>query len=300
MFRLRRQPIARRRWGRALSMNSEKATEKTPDPFSSSDPLSSSKTIDELCRMPLGRLLEVFRDWKLTPTERKVAGELTREIGNRVQFLVDVGLDYLTLARPAPSLSGGEMQRIRLAAQVGSGLCGVLYVLDEPTIGLHPRDNRRLLQALHKLRDLGNTLLVVEHDREVVGNADQLLDFGPAAGRQGGYIVAYGTPSQVAKQDGSVTGPYLSGEKAIPVPTNRRIQGREERGEEREEREREEEETKIEARAGPFTTARAGPFTTARAGPFTTARAGPFTTARAGPFTTARAGRFTAQFVCPR
>ena len=181
------------------------------------------RTIDELCRLPLGRLLEDFKSWKPSETERKVAGELAREIGNRLQFLVDVGLEYLTLARPAPTLSGGEMQRIRLAAQVGSGLCGVLYVLDEPTIGLHPRDNRRLLTALKKLRDLGNTLLVVEHDREVVANADQLLDFGPGAGRDGGQIVAQGTPEQVARRRGSVTGPYLSGKKAIPVPTNRRM-----------------------------------------------------------------------------
>ncbi len=156
---------------------------------------------------------------------------MEREIHNRLQFLVDVGLEYLTLSRPAPSLSGGEMQRIRLAAQLGSGLCGVLYVLDEPTIGLHPRDNGRLLNALKKLRDLGNTLLVVEHDREVVRNADELLDFGPAAGRSGGQIVAQGTPSQVAKNRGSVTGPYLSGKKAIPVPTNRRVEKRVESGE---------------------------------------------------------------------
>jgi excinuclease ABC subunit A len=191
------------------------------------------RTIDELCRLPLGRLIEEFQSWKPSNAERKIAGEVTREIRNRLQFLVDVGLDYLTLARPAPTLSGGEMQRIRLAAQVGSGLCGVLYVLDEPTIGLHPRDNRRLLDALKKLRDLGNTLLVVEHDREVVKSADQLLDFGPAAGLGGGQIVAQGSPAQVAKRRGSVTGPYLSGEKAIPVPTNRRIQsgrGKAERG----------------------------------------------------------------------
>ena len=154
----------------------------------------------------------------MTSTERKIAGELVREIRNRVQFLVDVGLEYLTLARPAPTLSGGEAQRIRLAAQVGSGLCGVLYVLDEPTIGLHPRDNRRLLDALRRLRDLGNTLLVVEHDREVVRNADQLLDFGPAAGRQGGRIVARGTPDEVARCRGSVTGPYLSGAEGDPRP----------------------------------------------------------------------------------
>ena len=123
------------------------------------------------------------------------------------------------MSRPAPTLSGGEAQRIRLASQVGSGLCGVLYVLDEPTIGLHPRDNRRLLGALEKLRDLGNTLLVVEHDREVVAAADQLLDFGPAAGDSAEQIVARGTPAQVAKQKDSVTGPYLSGKKAIAVPT---------------------------------------------------------------------------------
>src|SRR6185369_14860138 len=121
-----------------------------------------------------------------------IAGELIREIRTRTQFLVDVGLEYLSLSRAAPTLSGGESQRIRLASQVGSGLCGVLYVLDEPTIGLHPRDNKRLLKALEKLRDLGNTLLMVEHDREVVESADQLLDFGPAAGEHGGHIVARG------------------------------------------------------------------------------------------------------------
>jgi excinuclease ABC subunit A len=181
------------------------------------------RTIDEICRLPLGRLLEDFKSWEPSESERKVAGELNREVCNRLQFLVDVGLPYLTLARPAPTLSGGEMQRIRLAAQVGSGLCGVLYVLDEPTIGLHPRDNKRLLEALKKLRDLGNTLLVVEHDREVVANADQLLDFGPGAGRGGGQIVAQGTPEKVAQRRGSVTGPYLSGAKAIPVPSNRRM-----------------------------------------------------------------------------
>jgi excinuclease ABC subunit A len=188
------------------------------------------RTIDEICRRPLGKLLDDFQNWQPTASERKIVGEVNKEICNRLQFLVDVGLEYLTLNRPAPTLSGGEMQRIRLAAQVGSGLCGVLYVLDEPTIGLHPRDNRRLLDALKKLRDLGNTLLVVEHDREVVADADQLLDFGPGAGRFGGQIVARGTPEQVAKKRDSVTGPYLSGKKAIPVPLNRRMRGVEERG----------------------------------------------------------------------
>jgi excinuclease ABC subunit A len=180
------------------------------------------RTIDDLCRMPLGKMLADLRAWNPKTAERQVAGEVLREVCNRTQFLVDVGLEYLTLARPAPSLSGGEMQRIRLAAQVGSGLCGVLYVLDEPTIGLHPRDNRRLLDALAKLRDLGNTLLLVEHDREVIAHADKLLDFGPGAGRNGGEIVAQGTPAEIRRRRGSVTGPYLSGKKAIPIPSNRR------------------------------------------------------------------------------
>ncbi|MCA9147545.1 MAG: hypothetical protein KDB05_32450, partial [Planctomycetales bacterium] len=155
--------------------------------------------------------------------DRRIAGELLREITGRVAFLNDVGLEYLSLSRPAASLSNGEAQRIRLASQLGSGLCGVLYLLDEPTIGLHPRDNTKLLKALHRLRDLGNTLLVVEHDKEVIENCDALLDFGPGAGRFGGNIVSAGTPAQVQKNAASVTGPYLSGRKAIPVPTNRRL-----------------------------------------------------------------------------
>ncbi|MCC6493187.1 MAG: excinuclease ABC subunit UvrA [Pirellulales bacterium] len=183
------------------------------------------RTIDQYCRLPLGELLAVVDQWKLPAPLKKIAGELIREIRNRLTFLVEVGLEYLTLGRSAPTLSGGESQRIRLASQVRSGLCGVLYVLDEPTIGLHPRDNARLVAALHKLRDLGNTLLVVEHDRDVIAGADELLDFGPAAGRLGGEIVARGAPEAVARRRGSVTGPYLSGKKAIPVPTNRRVAG---------------------------------------------------------------------------
>ncbi|MFV2068077.1 MAG: excinuclease ABC subunit UvrA, partial [Pirellulales bacterium] len=181
------------------------------------------QTIRQVALLPLGELLEACRKWKLSAREKRIAGELLREIQNRLTFLTDVGLDYLSLGRPAPTLSGGEAQRIRLASQVGSGLCGVLYVLDEPTIGLHPRDNRRLIDALKKLRDLGNTLLVVEHDREVVGSADRLLDFGPGAGRHGGEIVAQGTPRQIADRKKSVTGPYLSGRAAIAVPTERRM-----------------------------------------------------------------------------
>jgi len=185
-----------------------------------------SRTIDEMCRTPLGQLVGQLDKLKLNASERKIAGELLREVLNRSQFLVDVGLDYLTLARPAPTLSGGESQRIRLASQVGSGLTGVLYVLDEPTIGLHPRDNTRLINAMFKLRDLGNTLLLVEHDKEVIAGADQLLDFGPKAGEHGGEIVARGTPATVAKNRNSVTGPYLSGTRAIPVPKQRRTAGR--------------------------------------------------------------------------
>ncbi|MBN1589351.1 MAG: excinuclease ABC subunit UvrA, partial [Pirellulales bacterium] len=181
------------------------------------------RSIDEVCRRPLALLLDDFRDWKPDNVEKQIAGELIGEIRNRLEFLVDVGLEYLTLARPTPTLSGGEMQRIRLASQVGSGLCGVLYVLDEPTVGLHPRDNRRLLTALERLRDLGNTLLLVEHDREVIQGADQLLDFGPGAGRSGGQVVAQGTPQQLLRRRGSITGPYLSGKKAIAVPSNRRM-----------------------------------------------------------------------------
>ncbi len=141
---------------------------------------------------------------------------------DRLTFLVDVGLDYLSLARGTPTLSGGESQRIRLASQIGSGLTGVLYVLDEPTIGLHPRDNGRLLKALRHLRDLGNTLVLVEHDREVIEAADHLVDFGPASGAGGGRITAAGTPAKVRKNPESLTGSYLSGKTAIPVPTNRR------------------------------------------------------------------------------
>jgi len=181
------------------------------------------RTIDEYCRLPLGELLQVVSGWRLSERERKIAGELLREIIGRVQFLNDVGLEYLTLGRGAATLSNGEAQRIRLASQLGSGLCGVLYVLDEPTIGLHPRDNTRLLKALHKLRDLGNTLVIVEHDREVIAGSDYICDFGPGAGKLGGEIVAQGTVAQLAKRRGSVTGPYLNGKKSIAIPSNRRI-----------------------------------------------------------------------------
>ena len=139
-----------------------------------------------------------------------------------MQFLIDVGLDYLSLERASATLSGGEAQRIRLATQIGSGLTGVLYVLDEPSIGLHQRDNRRLLQALMKLRDMGNSLLVVEHDQETIMAADQVIDMGPGAGRLGGEVVAQGRPEEVAAGD-SLTGLYLSGRKKIEVPERRTV-----------------------------------------------------------------------------
>ena len=179
-------------------------------------------TIDQVGQWPLGRSLEFFKGLKLDGDEKHIAGDLVREIRERLQFLVDVGLDYLSLSRGTPTLSGGESQRIRLASQVGSGLTGVLYVLDEPTIGLHPRDNTRLLNALRRLRDLGNTLVLVEHDREVIEAADHLIDFGPGSGDQGGQVTASGPPAKVKKSKDSLTGKYLSGRSAIPVPTNRR------------------------------------------------------------------------------
>jgi excinuclease ABC subunit A len=180
------------------------------------------RRIGEICDQALEATLAFFRGLKLSKEEKQIAGEVLREITNRVQFLVDVGLDYLTLGRGTPTLSGGESQRIRLASQIGSGLTGVLYVLDEPTIGLHPRDNRRLLAALQHLRDLGNTLVLVEHDREVIDAADYLLDFGPGAGDLGGQITAEGAPAKVKKSATSLTGQYLSGRKAIDIPMDRR------------------------------------------------------------------------------
>ncbi len=180
------------------------------------------RTIVEVCRMPLDESLRFFKELRLDARERKVAGELLAEVRNRLQFLVDVGLDYVTLHRSAPTLSGGESQRIRLASQIGSGLTGVLYVLDEPTIGLHPRDTRRLISALHHLRDQGNTLLMVEHDRDVITASDHVLDFGPGAGTFGGRIVAEGTPARLKKARESLTGRYLAGRETIPIPDQRR------------------------------------------------------------------------------
>jgi excinuclease ABC subunit A len=185
----------------------------------------AGRTLHEICLLPIGQSRPWFEGLRLDPRERKIAGELLHEIGSRLRFLVDVGLDYLTLERTAATLSGGEAQRIQLASQIGTGLTGVLYVLDEPTIGLHPRDNRRLIGALNQLKALGNTLLLVEHDREVIDAADHVLDFGPGAGDFGGRITAAAAPHALRDKRTSLTGQYLSNKQSIPVPSNRRHVG---------------------------------------------------------------------------
>jgi excinuclease ABC subunit A len=179
-------------------------------------------TLDQLCEQTVAETHAFFRTVELSETDRTITEEIRKEILARLGFLLDVGLEYLTLARASGTLSGGESQRIRLAAQLGSELSGVLYVLDEPSIGLHPRDNGRLLRTLRRLRDLGNTVIVVEHDEETMRAADWLLDFGPGAGELGGRIVAEGTPTAVQNDPESVTGAYLSGRASISVPAARR------------------------------------------------------------------------------
>jgi excinuclease ABC subunit A len=179
-------------------------------------------TIAELTRMSLRRAFDTVAAWKLTSREQKIGGRPIEEIRNRLDFLIAVGLEYLSLERSSATLSGGEAQRIRLATQIGSKLRGVLYVLDEPSIGLHPRDNNRLLASLAALRDLGNTVLVVEHDADTIERADYVIDLGPGAGRLGGELVAHGTPAQIAANPHSLTGQYLTGSREIAVPDLRR------------------------------------------------------------------------------
>lgn len=178
--------------------------------------------LHEVCRLSIREAVTFFSNLELDGVRRVIAEEPLKEIRARLGFLLDVGLDYLTLDRAAPTLAGGESQRIRLASQIGSGLTGVLYVLDEPSIGLHPRDNRRLLASLQRLRDMGNTVIVVEHDRDTMEAADYLVDFGPGPGARGGRVVAAGTLTQVAAEPASVTGAYLTGREAIEVPPTRR------------------------------------------------------------------------------
>ncbi len=180
-------------------------------------------SIADLTALPVSKAQLVMTELKLTPREELVARRIVNEISERLEFLNAVGLGYLSLDRSASSLSSGESQRIRLATQIGSKLRGVLYVLDEPSIGLHPRDNQRLLQTLEQLRDMSNTVLVVEHDEETIRRADYVIDLGPGAGKQGGYLVAAGPPAKIAATESSLTGQYLSGQLQIPVPQKRRV-----------------------------------------------------------------------------
>ncbi len=182
----------------------------------------AGENIADVCRMPIGRSREFFRTLDLSDRDKQIASGILKEVDARLGFLVDVGLDYLTLHRGAASLSGGEAQRIRLATQIGSGLVGVLYILDEPSIGLHHRDNQRLIETLERLRDIGNTLIVVEHDEDTIRAADHIVDIGPGAGEHGGEIVVSGSLEDVVDDKRSITGSYLSGERAIDLPDGRR------------------------------------------------------------------------------
>lgn len=184
--------------------------------------LLHGKRIGQLSQMTISDLLVFFEGLKLPAQEAKIAEELLKEIKERLRFLLNVGLNYLSLDRTAPTLSGGEAQRVRLASQIGCGLVGITYILDEPSIGLHPRDNRKLLYTLKRLRDIGNTVIVVEHDEETIASADRIVDFGPGAGSKGGTILVNGTIEDLLKHPKSLTGDYLSGKKTIEVPKKRR------------------------------------------------------------------------------
>ena len=180
------------------------------------------KNINDLTDMSINKIKDFLNNLELTKTQAMIADMILKEIDKRLQFLVDVGLEYLTLSRSAGTLSGGEAQRIRLATQIGSGLTGVLYILDEPSIGLHQRDNDKLLATLKRLRDLGNTVIVVEHDEDTMYAADMVIDIGPGAGVHGGNVIAQGTAEEIKNIPDSITGQYLSGRKKIPVPKKRR------------------------------------------------------------------------------
>jgi len=178
--------------------------------------------IAQISDMNIAKARDFLNQIQFTPMEKMIADQIIKEIDSRLTFLINVGLKYLTLSRAAGTLSGGEAQRIRLATQIGSGLVGVLYILDEPSIGLHQRDNQKLLRTLKNLRDLGNTLIVVEHDEETLRNADYVVDIGPGAGEHGGEVVAQGTVEDLMRAPRSITGQYLSGKKYIPIPSKRR------------------------------------------------------------------------------
>ena len=182
----------------------------------------AGRNIADIASMPIGECAAFLRDIELSPRDKQIAELVLKEVNERLRFLLDVGLDYLSLSRPAGTLAGGEAQRIRLATQIGSGLVGVLYVLDEPSIGLHQRDNHRLIETLVRLRDLGNTLIVVEHDEDTIRTADWVVDIGPGAGEHGGQVVVSGTVDELGDSADSLTGAYVSGRKQIAVPAERR------------------------------------------------------------------------------
>ena len=186
---------------------------------------TQARAIYEVSNLPLGKALEYFKTLELKGAKKEIASKIISEIGSRLSFLNDVGLNYLSLDRSADTLSGGEAQRIRLASQIGSGLTGVMYVLDEPSIGLHQRDNDRLIGTLKHLRDLGNSVLVVEHDEDMIRASDYVIDIGPGAGEHGGKIIAQGTPSEIQAHPTSLTGAYLSGKEGIAIPKNRILKG---------------------------------------------------------------------------
>src|SRR5438270_8949612 len=190
-------------------------------------PESLGVTVDgrnlfELGELSITKAADALGTLELSERDRMIAEGVVKEVNARLKFLLDVGLDYLSLNRSSATLAGGEAQRIRLASQIGSGLVGVLYILDEPSIGLHQRDNRKLLDTLRRLRDLGNTVLVVEHDEETIRSADYVVDLGPGAGELGGHLVAVGTPDEIMANPASLTGRYLARALEIPVPTTRR------------------------------------------------------------------------------
>jgi len=183
----------------------------------------ADKNIADVSAMSIKEAVKFFKDISLSETQMTIARQILKEIRARLQFLSNVGIDYLTLDRAAGTLSGGEAQRIRLATQIGSGLTGVLYILDEPSIGLHQRDNKKLLDTLKELRDIGNTVIVVEHDEETIRESDYVIDLGPGAGLDGGYVVAHGTPQEIEQNETSITGLYLSGKRYIKAPLKRRV-----------------------------------------------------------------------------
>lgn len=211
----------REEMGKYISFHPCKSCEGTRLNESARNVFIENVTLPQISAMPVGEAVDFFKNLKLTGRKGEIAAKITKEIITRLQFLVNVGLNYLTLNRSAETLSGGEAQRIRLASQIGAGLVGVMYILDEPSIGLHQRDNQRLLDTLFHLRDLGNTVIVVEHDEEAIRNADQVIDIGIGAGVHGGRVVAQGTPEEIQKVENSLTGQYLSGKQSIAIPTER-------------------------------------------------------------------------------